>query len=182
MFNIQTEFSDQWERFFTEHFFILHPQRSSKHVFHFLPVTMSRKILRLLSLSIMKVLQWICCDVTLLYQTGLCPLVNWGMINSHSVSEYTAQVKAINLNTQWKHLALMKRGVLLCKSSKVNMTYFLSCEKSFLSHSSNRLRHFHCITSGLSVFKDLCRFDEMTTASLLRFWISSFFFKKGKNK
>lgn len=70
----------------------------------------------------------------------------------------------------WKTLGADDMWHAIMQIIKVNMTHFLSYKRQFLSHSPNPLRHFHCITSGVCVSKDLlCRADGMTTVSLHRF-------------
>lgn len=127
--------------------------------------------LRLLSTSLMKVLQYQAFMSIGMSQSciRLAPAsYKLRYIPSHNVSEDTSQthhpehvLETLGADDMWH--AIMQ-------IITVNMTYFPSHERQFLSHSPKRLRHFHCITSGGCVSKyPRSKADGMTTASLHRF-------------
>lgn len=100
--------------------------------------------LRLLNMSVMKDLQRIsCCGLTVPCRAARCPIPNWGMITSRSVSENTSQTRHPQHASETLGADDMWHAIM--QIAKVNVTHFLAYERQFLSLFSEQALSLHNI-------------------------------------
>lgn len=95
-------------------------------------------------MSVMKDLQWIsCCGLTVPCRAARCPVPNWGMITSRSVSGNTSQTRHPQHASETLGADDMWHAIM--QIAKVNVTHFLAYERQFLSLFSEQALSLHNI-------------------------------------